>query len=109
MRGEVSGLARERRAWTLAELAALPQVAASYPVLRPAGELHGPYASQPRDSLFKHQWAREHRNAHHERRQRDHGARHGTFRRPKERQMDLTPKRRDDHVRGDAHRPPSVG
>ncbi|MBC8094994.1 MAG: S8 family serine peptidase [Akkermansiaceae bacterium] len=44
-----------------ARLAALPQVRASYPVLRHEGNLHGPYAPPPTDFYYLAQWPLEHR------------------------------------------------
>src|SRR2546423_4872910 len=43
-------------------LAAQPEVSASYPVVRQAAALHGPYAPQPSDPYFIYQWYLEHRN-----------------------------------------------
>ncbi|PYJ86084.1 MAG: hypothetical protein DME22_06640 [Verrucomicrobia bacterium] len=43
-------------------LAAQPEVSASYPVVRQAAALHGPYAPQPGDPYFIYQWYLEHRN-----------------------------------------------
>src|SRR5687767_5798847 len=42
-------------------LAALPQVRASYPVMRRQADLHGPYAMQPTDTFFNVQWGLENR------------------------------------------------
>ena len=43
-------------AWTAVRearrLALLPEVLASYPVVKPSVELHGPYAAQPNDQYF---------------------------------------------------------
>jgi subtilisin family serine protease/subtilisin-like proprotein convertase family protein len=54
-------------AWTAAReahrLASLPQVRASYPVLRKQSDLNGLYASQPTDFFFNIQWPLEHRAA----------------------------------------------
>jgi len=44
-------------------LAADPEVLASYPVVRQAAALHGPYAPQPDDQYFTEQWYLEQRNA----------------------------------------------
>lgn len=44
-------------------LSALPGVRACYPVLRQRGELHGPYAYQPAETLFNWQWNFENRSA----------------------------------------------
>jgi subtilisin family serine protease/subtilisin-like proprotein convertase family protein len=52
-------------AWTAVReahrLAALPQVRASYPVLRRQSDLNGLYAPQPTDYFFNIQWPLEHR------------------------------------------------
>jgi subtilisin family serine protease/subtilisin-like proprotein convertase family protein len=44
-------------------MAALPQVRASYPVVRKPSELNGLYAPQPTDHFFNIQWPLEHRMA----------------------------------------------
>jgi subtilisin family serine protease len=44
-------------------LAAAPAILTAYPVIRRKGSLHGPYAAQPKDSLYSFQWYLEHRNA----------------------------------------------
>jgi subtilisin family serine protease/subtilisin-like proprotein convertase family protein len=53
-------------AWTAAHeagrLAALPDVLASYPVMRRRARLDGPYAYQPSDLSFDLEWPLEHRN-----------------------------------------------
>lgn len=43
-------------------LAQSPEVSAAYPVVRKPGQLNGPYAAQPTDSLFLWQWNLENRN-----------------------------------------------
>jgi subtilisin family serine protease/subtilisin-like proprotein convertase family protein len=52
-------------AWAAAReahrLAALPEVRASYPVLRKQSDLNGLYAAQPTDFFFNIQWPLEHR------------------------------------------------
>src|SRR5438094_4781536 len=54
---DASTAAREAR-----RLAADPEVLASYPVVRQAAALHGPYAPQPDDQYFTEQWYLEQRN-----------------------------------------------
>ena len=53
-------------AWLAAQqahlLAALPEVLASYPVMRRHAGLHGAYAPLPSDTLFDQQWYLENRN-----------------------------------------------
>ena len=52
--------------WTAAReadrLARLPEVEASYPVIRRRADLNGAYAYQPNDTNFSLQWQLEHRN-----------------------------------------------
>src|SRR6266542_4031362 len=55
---DASAAAREA-----ARLAAQPEVLASYPVVRQAASLHGPYAPQPGDPYFIYQWYLEQRNS----------------------------------------------
>src|SRR6266516_1998623 len=54
---DASAAAREA-----ARLAAQSEVLASYPVVRQAASLHGPYAPQPGDPYFIYQWYLEQRN-----------------------------------------------
>ena len=44
-------------------LAAIPEVLASYPVMRRPVSLHGPYASRPTDFFYGNQWPLEQRHA----------------------------------------------
>jgi subtilisin family serine protease len=61
------GILQAPDAWTAvheaARLAQLPQVRISYPVMRRALALHGPYAARPNDTYFNRQWNLEHRSA----------------------------------------------
>ncbi len=52
-----------RAARDAGRLAAQPEVLASYPVVRQAAVLHGPYAPPPDDPYFIYQWYLEQRNA----------------------------------------------